>query len=175
MVLSHIIRGRAGPGACLEKNGRRPRRPRGRRCSFVEARDGHEAFELFELVHDEGADVIVSAVSPPGFDGDRNWEQLEPRLRERMQANAATFYGVELGSYEKFPARRGGIGGDRCTRSRAGQQRQPRRLRAGGRSTRTAPRRRGHTHARHTHRRSGYLGYAGVLLAIAGSAAINVR
>jgi pimeloyl-ACP methyl ester carboxylesterase len=34
--------------------------------------------------------------------GDRNWEYLEPRLRERMQATAATFFGVELGSYESF-------------------------------------------------------------------------
>jgi pimeloyl-ACP methyl ester carboxylesterase len=34
--------------------------------------------------------------------GDRNWERLEPRLRERMQTTAATFFGVELGSYENF-------------------------------------------------------------------------
>jgi pimeloyl-ACP methyl ester carboxylesterase len=34
--------------------------------------------------------------------GDRNWERLQPDLRERMLSTAETFFGVELGSYEGF-------------------------------------------------------------------------
>jgi pimeloyl-ACP methyl ester carboxylesterase len=34
--------------------------------------------------------------------GDRNWERLQPDLRERMLSTAETLFGVELGSYEGF-------------------------------------------------------------------------
>ncbi|MGC9544183.1 alpha/beta fold hydrolase [Streptomyces sp. UG1] len=34
--------------------------------------------------------------------GDVNWEQMEPRLRQRMLANGETLFGVEMGKFEAY-------------------------------------------------------------------------
>jgi pimeloyl-ACP methyl ester carboxylesterase len=34
--------------------------------------------------------------------GDANWEALDPSLRERMSANAETFFGIEMGTFESY-------------------------------------------------------------------------
>jgi len=77
----------------------------------------HEAV-LVKLFDDPGARGAVSALvkeamaagGPPAalerlwryVAGDRNWEILRPALRQRILARAETFFGIELGSYERF-------------------------------------------------------------------------
>jgi pimeloyl-ACP methyl ester carboxylesterase len=34
--------------------------------------------------------------------GDANWERMEPDLRERIQANGETLFGVEMGTFESY-------------------------------------------------------------------------
>jgi pimeloyl-ACP methyl ester carboxylesterase len=77
----------------------------------------HEAV-LVKLFDDPGARGAVTTLVQEAMDaggpsaalermwryvaGDRNWEVLQPALRQRMVARAETFFGTELGTYESF-------------------------------------------------------------------------
>ena len=57
---------------------------------------------LVEEALDAGGEALVVERLWRRISGDASWDRLPVDLRERMQANAATFVGVELGSYEGF-------------------------------------------------------------------------